>query len=293
MNQGKVTLRSIRNDFHEELENLYDAHEINSILYILFEDLLGWPRTKLHLEPGYMPDLNGVMMFRNALDRLKRGCPLQYITGKAFFNELQMKVNASVLIPRPETAEMVKLILQNQTIFENKGFTAIDIGTGSGCIAIYLKKHKPLISMHATDISEDALAVARSNAAAQETEIEFLRSDILSSGHAPACKKFDLIVSNPPYVTMKEMEMMKQNVKDYEPFTALFVPDSDPLKFYRAIAGFATRSLDKDGMLWIEINEAYGNELKELLAASGFSYILLLKDFRSRDRFIRAEFRNH
>lgn len=292
MNQGDHNFRSIRAAFLDELKGLYDAEEINSILYILFEDIRGWPRTKLHTEPGTLLGSEYSVKFMDALERLSKGCPVQYITGKAWFNELQLMVNPSVLIPRPETAELAMLIVKTTAPLLKDGFSALDIGTGSGCLAIYLRKHLPLVYMRGTDILEDALEVSRSNASACGLEIDFLLSDILLECNAPVNKKFNLVVSNPPYVTLKEKSAMRSNVLDYEPHEALFVPDDDPMRFYRGIAAYAGNCLEEEGMLWLEINEAYGKELRKLLDASGFSDICLLQDFHGRDRFMKAVFRS-
>lgn len=292
MNQGEYSVRSIREAIRDGLKGLYDAEEADSIWYILSEDFLGWPRTKLHTEPGRLIDPDNSARFESALAELRKGTPVQYVTGKAFFNELQLAVNSSVLIPRPETAELAILIVKLTAPFITDGFSAIDIGTGSGCIAIYLGKHLPGISIYGTDISEDALKVARLNARECGAEIDFYHSDILLDHDTPLNRKFNLVVSNPPYVTLKEKSAMRSNVLDYEPHEALFVPDNDPLVYYRAVAGYAINRLKENGILWFEINEAYGKDLAELLEKSGFSDINLLQDFHGRDRFIKASFKS-
>ena len=291
MNTGNLTILDIRQSFFAGLKELYDTDEINGIIYILFEEFLGWPRTKLHLEPGAVITGAECERFSAALFRLANGCPVQYITGNARFNELQIIVNPSVLIPRPETAELAMLIEEKLKTIDLKGFSAIDIGTGSGCIAVYLKKHFPTISMYGTDVSEDALSMARYNAARFGTIIDFYLSDILLAHDSLTKFKFNLIVSNPPYVTIKEKQAMKRNVTEYEPQAALFVPDEDPLLYYREIARYAKTCLVSGGLIYLEINEAFGGELTRLLYSAGFSEVLVLKDFRGRDRFIRAEFR--
>lgn len=283
----------IRQSFLARLKGLYDKEEINSIAYILFEDFLGWPRTKLHLEAGAVIEPLKARMFSDALLRLADGCPVQYITGKADFNGLSISVNPSVLIPRQETAELAFLIALELKTLEMDDFSAIDVCTGSGCIAIYLKKQFPGISMHATDISEDALSTARANAADNGTNIDFYNTDILNTSGQPSNHRFNLVVSNPPYVTLREKEAMRINVKAYEPNTALFVPDEDPLIFYREISVYSKTRLAEGGLLYFEINEAFGNEIKELLISCGFSNVVVRKDFGGRDRFIRAELRSH
>jgi len=293
MIHGPSTVSALRRLFHEKLRYLYELPEINSIIYILFGEFLGWPRTRLHLEPDAVIEGKDAVKFYSALDKLAEGCPVQYVTGLAEFNEFRFRVNPGVLIPRPETAELAALIVSE--VRNNKtGFvSALDIGTGSGCIAVYLKKHLPHIKMQAIDISPDALSTARFNASLNETEIEFSRADILDASLPKRFEGLGLIVSNPPYVTMKEKSLMKPNVKDYEPSIALFVPDSDPLLFYRAIVSFASVSLSSDGLLYLEINEAFGPEIRQLLEVSGFYDVRLMADFRGRDRFAAARLRTH
>ncbi len=288
MNASGLTAKEIRQSFHAGLKEMYDADEINSIIYLLFEEFVGWSKTMLHLEPGKMLAIAESARFSDALARLAGGCPVQYITGKASFNELQFGVNPSVLIPRPETAELAALLVQTLRTIDLSGFSAMDLGTGSGCLAIYLKKHLPAISMHGIDISEEALVTARSNARLHETEINFCKGDILHAAGSFAGKTLNLVVSNPPYVTMKEKHAMKQNVRDYEPHSALFVPDETPLLYYRSIAGYSKTCLANGGLLYLEINEAFGQEMINLLDSSGFRDVMLMKDFRGRDRFIKA-----
>ncbi|MCX6285573.1 MAG: peptide chain release factor N(5)-glutamine methyltransferase [Bacteroidetes bacterium] len=292
MKKADHTVNDIRRSFLTGLKDLYDADEINSILYLLFEEFLGWTKPKLHVEPGARLCEADSKRFSVALVRLSNNCPVQYILGKADFNGLTVFVNPSVLIPRPETAELATMLAQDMKTLDPDGFSALDIGTGSGCIAIYLKKQFPAICIHGTDISEEALSTARSNAILHNAEIEFYRADILKGTAAMPKYEYNLIISNPPYVTMKEREEILRNVKDYEPFSALFVPDADPLVYYRAITQYAQTGLAGKGMLYLEINEAFGNELKELLCSTGFSDVSLLKDFRGRDRFLKAVFRS-
>ena len=274
------------------LRNIYDEGESRSIINILFKEFLGWSKTRVHLEGDSILATSDEERFMNALDRLVRGCPVQYITGQADFNGLSLTVDQSVLIPRPETAELAGIIEMDLKSFDLQGFSVLDIGTGSGCIPIYLKKRLPLAVINAVDISEEALAVARFNADLLDTEIRFIRADIFNPPESLMNSLFNLIVSNPPYVTLKEKQAMNRNVLEYEPHEALFVPDEDPLLFYRAIAEFAQFSLAQGGLLYLEINETFGPELTELLLDKGFYDPILRKDFRGRDRFIKAVFRS-
>ncbi|MCX6282596.1 MAG: peptide chain release factor N(5)-glutamine methyltransferase [Bacteroidetes bacterium] len=291
MKKAGPTVRDVRKSFQTGLRDLYSHDETDSIMYILFEDFLGWPKTKLHLDHSARLTESETAWFSNALSQLMESCPVQYVTGKAVFNELNFKVNPSVLIPRPETAELAEIIVRDLKTIDPHGFSALDVGTGSGCLAIYLKKHFPGITMHATDISEEALTVARNNAGLNEVEVSFHLSDILKDSKTLPDVVYNLVVSNPPYVTLKEKVAIRKNVKEYEPHSALFVPDADPLVFYKALMEFAQRGLSVNGLLYLEINESFGTELKEMLHSAGFSPAELLKDFRGKDRFFRAVFK--
>jgi release factor glutamine methyltransferase len=215
--------------------------------------------------------------------------PVQYIIGSAWFADLKFEVNPSVLIPRPETEELVSLILseaKNKTL--NSRYRLLDIGTGSGCIAVALKKSLPEWKAEACDISELALQLARRNAAQAGTAVNFFNADILRWKEWPDKGLYNMIVSNPPYVCEKEKEQMQPNVLEHEPGLALFVPDHDPLLFYRAIAEFAHSHLRQNGKLYFEINESYANEVTRLLKSESFDDIQIRKDFRGKDRFAIA-----
>ena len=290
MDNRNLSVNDIRKTYRSALRGLYPADEINSILYILFEEFLQWPKTRVHLEPGTVLTDTDSGRFRAALEQLVNGSPVQYITGKADFNEISLIVNPHVLIPRPETAELASVIVQKLKTIDLSGFRVMDIGTGSGCLAIYIKKHCRGISVHAMDNSEKALAVARSNAVLFKAGIKFSLEDILHSSLALSNPSYNLIVSNPPYVTTKEKQLMMKNVKDFEPPAALFVTDDDPLLYYRAIARYSKVRLIHGGLLYLEINEFFGREVTELLDLNGFAGLELLKDFRGRDRFVKADF---
>ncbi len=224
-----------------------------------------------------------------AVSKVLNHVPLQYVLGKAWFMEMEFDVNESVLIPRPETEEMVSLILNSIPV--NKSFQNIDIldiGTGSGCIAISLKKHLPHSSVSAVDISKEAIAVAMRNAEKNEVHITLKNVDILDSSQWNRLPDCNLIVSNPPYVTDSEKLLMQPNVIEYEPHTALFVPDDDPLLFYRSIMMFAKAKLISGGTLWLEINEAFGNEVVSLFGNDVFKERILLKDMFGKYRFVKV-----
>lgn len=272
---------------------IYGDDEAGSIMNILFEELIGWPRYRIHTEADRELPEADVMRFESAITLLGTGCPLQYVTGNVDFNGIRLIVNPSVLIPRPETAELSMIIADHLKSLELSDFSLLDIGTGSGCIAIFLKIEFPGIRVCAFDVSEAALGVARENAIKHKADVKFFRANILTGWESGAGGSYNIIVSNPPYVTNSEKQSMMSNVRDFEPSSALFVPDEDPLLYYRAIAGFAKSRLSCDGRLYLEINEAFGNETCKLLEYTGFQEVDLLKDFRGRNRFIRALVRSH
>lgn len=229
-----------------------------------------------------------VQNFQSALVRLKNHEPIQYIIGETEFYGLPFKVNKHTLIPRPETEELVEWILcefsNQQSTIKNQQF--LDIGTGSGCIAISLAKNLPNSKICALDISEEALKIARENAEMNKVEVNFFQTDILKTKTLP--KKFNIIVSNPPYVRELEKKWMQQNVLNYEPDSALFVTDNDPLLFYRAISKLAKQHLQPNGNLFFEINEYLANELTELLKSENFKNIEVKKDIFGKDRMLKC-----
>jgi len=224
---------------------------------------------------------------QDIVSRLKTAEPLQYIIGIADFYSLEFEVTPSVLIPRPETEELVDMILHEHADLEGG---ILDVGTGSGCIAITLSKHLPNANVTGIDISPEALSVARRNAERNEVNTAFRQADILSSEPTMPFlpTNFDLIVSNPPYVMEQEKATMEKNVLDYEPSLALFVPDADPLLFYKAIARFGRTHLNPGGQLYFEINPLRGNECAGMLHEAGYKDIQLLRDLSGKERFIKA-----
>jgi release factor glutamine methyltransferase len=226
-----------------------------------------------------------LLKFNFAIKDLKNNKPIQYILGKTEFYGLPFRVNPHVLIPRPETEELVDLIIR-----ENKGNTLriLDIGTGSGCIPITLKKHLTAAEIHALDVSAEAIQVARENAELNEASLQFWHYDIRNEGKGWKEGLFDLIVSNPPYVLLAEKTGMEARVLNHEPALALFVEEGDPLFFYRRIMAFASLFLNAGGKLYLEINRALGKEMTGLLKKSGYTDIQLYKDLNGNDRILRA-----
>ena len=293
MNTKNLRFRSNRvNDilslYHEELDVLYGAGEVGVFLDMLFEAFLGWDKVRLLTSKDATVDQSDLLRFHWALEDLKRYRPIQHIVGHADFCGCRIAVSPDVLIPRPETEELVNSIIKKFSIF-NFQFSILDLCTGSGCIAIALKKAFPEAAVTAVDISEKALALARQNAQSNHTDITFLQSDVLSEIFNFQFSIFNLIISNPPYVRESERARMRPNVLDYDPALALFVPDDDPLKFYRAIAAIAAKHLTPGGLLAVEINEALADETCGLLREQGFSPEVHI-DFRGKKRWVTAKY---
>ena len=273
-----MTLQDFKLKMISELSSIYEMDELNSIFNLLSEDYLKIPRSKILLANEIDLDESNQTLFLSALERLKTHEPIQYVLGKTTFMDLEFKVNNSVLIPRPETEELVRLMLKE----ELEGKEILDIGTGSGCIAISLAKNLPNSKVGAMDISSEALEVAKENAKLNNVSIEFINADIFQY---KSNKKYDVIVSNPPYVTESEKTLMKQNVLDFEPRQALFVTDDNPLLYYKSILNFSKMSLNKNGKIYLEINEKYDNEMKDLANYCGYLFSDCSKDMFGKNRF--------
>lgn len=265
-----------------ELENFYPSTEIRSFYYLIIEKLTGYSRTEIIVNKNTQISTEQYHEIKKIVEKLKRYEPIQYVLGETEFYGLSFLVNKSVLIPRPETEELMDLIVKNNDT--QKALEILDIGTGSGCIAICLKKSFPNATVDAFDVSPDALAIAKMNAERIGLNVSFLLVDMLNP---PVFnKKWDIIVSNPPYVKYSEKAEMAPNVIDNEPHVALFVPDEDPLLFYRKIADVARNYLKTNGKLYFEINRMFGAEISELLVSKGFANVELIKDLSSNDRMI-------
>ncbi len=280
-------LAGIKKTVLDELIPLYGKEESSAMLDILIEEYFGLSKTGQALNREYRLSESEMLKIESAVKKLKRFVPLQYILGKTEFMGLTLSVNGSVLIPRPETEEMVHTIVK-ETAGRQLPASILDIGTGSGAIAIALKRAFPKAEVQAVDISQAALAVAAENAEANKTPVTFIKADILNPAFHSRLPHFDLIVSNPPYVTHSEIKMMRKNVLEYEPREALFVPDNDPLLFYRAIATLSKEHLQKTGRLYLEINEAYASGVSRLLTDAGFGKVKVYKDIHGKDRFVKG-----
>jgi release factor glutamine methyltransferase len=266
------------------LEGLYPEQEIKSFSYLIIEKLTGLSRTEIILNKNTLFSIEQHHVIESFIENLKKFVPIQYILGETEFYGLIFNVNGAVLIPRPETEELVEWICMEND--HNNHVKILDIGTGSGCIAICLKHELPNSTVDAFDISEVALETARGNAQRNKVDVHFTKTDILNASDFNT--KWDIIVSNPPYVLENEKAAIEANVLDYEPHLALFVPDTDPLLFYRRIAEFAQKQLNKNGKIYFEINRAYGDATVNLLAKLGFTDIELRKDISGNDRMVKA-----
>lgn len=269
------------------MAHLYDAREIDSIYTMALTKVAGTTHARIKAFPDLELSWEQIESLRKILDQLATGEPIQYILGHTEFYGLTFKVDPSVLIPRPETEELVYWIISSIKETKPAGGGILDIGTGSGCIAISLKKNLPDMLVSAIDISNEALKTAKENAQLNDVQVDFIQDDILTR-HSPLTAHYSLIVSNPPYVTLDDKKRMHRNVTDFEPHTALFVPENDPLLFYKAIAEFAAENLKPGGLLFFEINESYGKQIVELLKDKQFKNIELRKDMSNRDRMIKA-----
>ncbi|WKK65038.1 peptide chain release factor N(5)-glutamine methyltransferase [Lutimonas zeaxanthinifaciens] len=277
-------INSIKSLFHERLISHYPVQEINSFFHLLTENYLNKSRLELALEPDLKLDQKDADLFLDALSRLEEEYPIQYIMGHTEFMGRRFKVNKNVLIPRPETEELILWVLNSNS--ERTELDILDIGTGSGCISISLSKQLSDARVDAMDISEEALRIAAENAKENKAGVNFIQSDILTL--KSLSRSYDIIVSNPPYVRKSEKSEMKNNVLKYEPDLALFVEDEDPLIFYRKIGELAFIALNKSGYLFFEINQFLAEDLVKLIKAIGFDSVELKKDIFGSDRMIRA-----
>ena len=278
-----MTLQDFKLKMISELSSIYEMDELNSIFNLLSEDYLKIPRSKILLADDIDLNESNQTLFFSALERLKTHEPIQYILGKTRFMDLEFMVNSSVLIPRPETEEFVRLMLKENL----DGKEILDIGTGSGCIAISLAKNLPNSKVSALDISSDALEITKENARLNNVNIEFINANIFKY---KSDKKYDVIVSNPPYVLESEKLLMKKNVLDYEPEIALFVDDSDPLKYYEFIINFSKNHFNQNGQIFFEINENKRKGIENILDENDQYKSDFHQDSFKKTRFLKIQF---
>jgi release factor glutamine methyltransferase len=289
MEKNQVTVKKIMQDLRKNLSGLYGVRETEQLAAILFRHFTGWNRAEIILRRDEPAGKDLEEQFSSAMQELMNFRPVQYIIGVTSFCGMELKVSPGVLIPRPETEEMVERVIAENRHMQLQEFRVLDIGTGSGCIAIAINKQFPYTRVDAVDISPAALVIASVNAALNKAEVNFSELDILNSEAADTLPGYQLIISNPPYVTESEKPAIKSNVTLHEPHEALFVPDNDPLLFYRVIGGFALRHLIRPGTLYLEINERFGPEVKKMMLGFGFDRVEVIRDLSGKERFIRAE----
>ena len=291
MKTSSNLVRECRKYYASELETIYGSDEANALIMILLEHYFSLDRVKIAMNPELRLSESELLTLHFAVKELLTNKPVQYIIGETEFCGMRFFVDENVLIPRPETEEMVKKIAscRDKACLVPTGCDILDIGTGSGCIAISLAKLLTDSKVTAVDVSEKALNVARKNAKANEVNVRFILDDILNPQNPELIdNQYDIIVSNPPYVCKSEKSEMRANVLDYEPSSALFVSDNDPLIFYRRILEFAQKALKPGGEVWFEINEKFGEEMKNLCLEKGFKNVEIIKDFRERDRILKG-----
>ncbi|MBC7889431.1 MAG: peptide chain release factor N(5)-glutamine methyltransferase [Ferruginibacter sp.] len=302
-----MTIKEIYRGYLEKLQLIYSKNEAAVITDWVFESIAGLQRADIIKNPGQIVVPSGLMQLDNCIEALLQHKPVQYVLGEAWFYKMKLMVNEQVLIPRPETEELVQLLLNDlqkgtgnqQSAKSNAGLLtgtkitnasgpllALDIGTGSGCIAIAIKKHLPDTIMYAIDISTEALSVAKENAISQQVDIRFLEIDFLDDAGWQHLPVFDVIISNPPYIPLNEKEKLDKNVADFEPPTALFVPDNTPLLFYEKIADFGKKHLKCYGKIYVEIHEDFAKETMQVFEQ--FYTVEIKKDIPGKERMLIA-----
>ncbi len=282
MNLKDNTLFSLRNYFFDKLSSIYEKRELENIFFIALHHYFKINRADYISNPNQKISESDILKFVNLHKELAKEKPLAQILGEWEFYGLRFKINENVLIPRPETEELVDLIIRES---KSKNVSIVDIGTGSGCIPITLKKHLPNSKVYATDISEEALKLAQQNAELNSVEINFIHHDIFT----PLASKVDVIASNPPYINPEEEKNMKRNVLDYEPHLALFTPTDDSLVFYKRIAEIGKDILTTGGKVFVEINENLGKETVAIFEKHNYQNISIIKDLQGKDRIVRCD----
>lgn len=284
-------LQDLYKFWQTELLNIYDESELYAIFELVCEHYLDFNKTDVKLKMNDNLNQSDVISIYDAAKALKTGQPIQYILGEADFYNLKFKVTPATLIPRPETEELVDIIIKTTISNLTSQISILDIGTGSGCIPITLKKNLPAAQVFGIDISEEALKVAKHNAQKNNVDVEFIKHDILSShSNNQQLHSYNLIISNPPYVLKSEAAQMTEQVLKHEPHLALFVEDNDPIIFYKRIIDFSKKYLEPQGYLYFELNPLYANEVKDYANDSKlFNFIELIKDMSGKQRFLKAQ----
>jgi len=286
LNCPSNSVKTIAAHYTAQITAHYSETEARQVVWMLMEHFFGINRLTSAVNPNLRLSESELLTFHNACKKISQHVPVQYVIGKTEFCGLSFEVNPSTLIPRPETEQLTQLILKN---LPTAPLRILDIGTGSGCIAVTLKKERPDCELFACDISETALQTAQKNAETHHAPVHFFHCDILSPAELLNIPKPDVIVSNPPYVCLSEKKAMRPNVLLHEPETALFVEDENPLLFYKSIAKLTENQLINGGKIFFEINEKFGEEVAEILRKHGFINVTVENDFCGKARFVHAE----
>jgi len=284
-----VRIKEAYHQLQQSIQPLYENREASNIADLIMEDITGWDRSRRVIHHDALLSEPQLERYTHCKEELLHGRPTQYVLGHAWFCGMRLQVDEHVLIPRPETEELVmevKKMYADISTDRDHQFKMVDIGTGSGCIAIALKKYFPDWDVWAVDKYNGALAIAKKNAVLLDTEVRFVASDILKEAKTDLLPAFDLIISNPPYIPSEDKSAMDDRVLDHEPHDALFVTDNDPLQFYKAIIAFSEQHLLRGGMLFFETHELYAQEVAALLEANGFEHIVVKKDFQEKERIV-------
>lgn len=284
MFQNHATLKQIRFHLLSELRQIYTENESESISRLIMEHA-GYPMSVALRDPELVPPAQVIAQINKIVADIRTRKPIQYILGSTIFCDLSLKVNEHVLIPRPETEEMIHHILAAS---QGSPRRIIDLGCGSGCIALALKQANTESEVWGVDFSKEALSVAKENGRDNKLDVHWEHLDLLDQAPLLTGQSFDLVVSNPPYVLISEQKLMEENVLLFEPGSALFVEDTDPLVFYRAIASFCNLHLEDGGQVWVEINEKLGRETGHIFTEEGFSKVDIRKDIHNKNRYINA-----
>ncbi len=274
--------KSLKKHFHQSLKDVFSSREIDYFFFQILHKILKWQKIDYVLNQENFSDSEFLDFLNHAILELKLNKPIQHILGFVIFYELEIKVNEDVLIPRPETEELVSIIVNDLS----NANTLLDIGTGSGCIPLAVKYKFPHLNCIGTDVSIKAIKVAQENSARLGIDVDFIHQDVFASSFP--LDSIDILVSNPPYIPKKELSSMSPNVVDYEPHSALFVPDNNPLIFYSIIAEMGTKILNKNGKIYFEIHEEYGDQIVNLLSDLNYSNVLLFQDLQGKNRIVTA-----
>ena len=283
-----MTIKEIYTSYLQQLQTIYTANEVSIITDRVFVATAGISRGDLVKNPSLLPPENIVQKLELQLQELINHKPVQYVLGEAWFYNMKLAVNEHTLIPRPETEELVKMVIddyQQTAAVKHEPINILDIGTGSGCIAIALKKNLPTINMTAIDVSPEALTISRQNAGAQQAQVDFLHLDFLDEFQWKRLPAFDIIISNPPYIPVSEKSKLEKNVIDFEPATALFVPNDSPIIFYEKIAAFAKSHLLPGGKIFAEVNEDLARQTAAIFQET-FQDTAIKKDMFEKERMI-------